>query len=326
MTSPHQASAGHTAVWKFILNKMEAGIPVVLMYVLESHGSSPGRRGFHMAVAADHIFCGTIGGGIMEHKFVEMAKSNFEKSRSEKVFRQVHDKSADQQSGMICSGEQTIFVHPVQDSDLPHIRRLTESLLALRNGTLTLRPSGIHFSDEVPASEYYFESSGAEFLLSERTGYKNVLHVIGGGHCSLAFSRIMSDLDFFISVYDDRPGLVTIADNIYAHRKHILKDYSELSGLIQGGGNEYVVIMTFGYRTDDVAFRALWDKSFKYIGMLGSKKKIEKLLDDYRKEGVNEAYLANLVAPVGVPIKSETTTEIAISIAAQLIAVKNANQ
>jgi xanthine dehydrogenase accessory factor len=196
----------------------------------------------------------------------------------------------------------------------------------LRNGTLTLRPSGIHFSDEVPASDYYFESSGAEFLLSEKTGFKNVLHIIGGGHCSLAFSRIMSDLDFFISVYDDRPGLVTMTDNVYAHCQHIVPDYSALSDLIHGGANEYAVIMTFGYRTDDAAFRALWDKSFKYIGMLGSKKKIEKLLDDYRKEGVNEAFLTKLVAPVGVPIKSETTAEIAVSIAAQLIAVKNTNQ
>lgn len=326
MTSPQQASAGRATVWQFILNKMEAGIPVVLMYVLESRGSSPGRRGFHMAVAADQIFCGTIGGGIMEHKFVEMAKSQFEKCRSEKVFRQVHDKAADQQSGMICSGEQTIFVHPVKAADLPHIRRLTESILALRNGTLTLRPSGIHFSDEDPVSDFSFESSGAEFILTEKTGFKNVLHIIGGGHCSLAFSRIMSDLDFRISVYDDRSGLVTMSENVYAHQQYILTDYSALSDLIQGGANEYVVIMTFGYRTDDAAFRALWDKSFRYLGMLGSKKKIEKLLDGYRKEGVAESCLKKLVAPVGFQIKSETTAEIAVSIAAQLISVKNDNQ
>ena len=116
--------------WEFMQNKHAAGTPVILLYVLQSEGSSPGRQGFKMAVAADDDFCGTIGGGIMEHKFVEMARAFLRKDNAEQdVYRQVHDKSAGKdQSGMICSGEQTIFLYPVKAQDLPHISALIHSV------------------------------------------------------------------------------------------------------------------------------------------------------------------------------------------------------
>ena len=60
-------------VWEFIAEKLRSGIPVILLYVLESNGSSPGRQGFKMAVSNGEL-CGSIGGGIMEYKLVETAK------------------------------------------------------------------------------------------------------------------------------------------------------------------------------------------------------------------------------------------------------------
>lgn len=318
-------SSSHTGVWEFILQKMKVGIPVILMYVLESKGSSPGRQGFKMAVAADNSFYGTIGGGIMEYKFVEMARSNFNGSKNnERVIRQVHDKSSSQQSGMICSGEQTIFVYPVSEKDRVAIENMIASLNHLSNGRLQLSPDGILFDDNIPDADYRFTSHGNDFLLVEKTGYKHNLHIIGGGHCSLALCKLIQDLDFHVQVYDDRKDLSTMNMNLYAHRKHWVDDYDDLEKLISGGGRDYVLIMTFGYRTDDKAFRALMKKEFQFLGMLGSKNKIKKLLESYREEKIEEKYLSRLVAPVGYPIKSETTAEIAISIASQLIAVKNA--
>ena len=64
-------------VWKFISDSLFNNISVVLLYVLESTGSSPGRQGFFMAVNSYGEMEGSIGGGIMEYKFVEMAKSKF---------------------------------------------------------------------------------------------------------------------------------------------------------------------------------------------------------------------------------------------------------
>ena len=79
-------------LWRFISDKLNAGIDIELLYVLESEGSSPGRQGFKMAVAADGTFCGTIGGGIMEHKLVEKVKSRLQQNESGVLLmRQHHD-------------------------------------------------------------------------------------------------------------------------------------------------------------------------------------------------------------------------------------------
>lgn len=317
-------SEDRTAVWDLITNSIRNGIPAVLLCVLESKGSSPGRQGFKMAITADNRFCGTIGGGIMEHKFVEMARAHLRKGINPgNIFKQVHDKASGQQSGMICSGEQTIFYYEVRQKDLSHIDDMVQSLRHYKTGSLTLNSLGIFFSEEVPIADFFFRPAGEEFVYIEKTGYKNLLHIIGGGHCSLALCKIMQDLDFYIRVYDDRSDLNTLKQNPYAHEKHELNDYAELECLIEGGMHEYAVIMTFGYRSDDAAFRALMHKSFRYLGMLGSKQKIEKMFTDYRKENFDESILSRVFAPVGLFIKSETTAEIAISIAGQIIAEKN---
>ncbi|MFN8248375.1 MAG: XdhC family protein [Ferruginibacter sp.] len=313
--------------WQFIHNKLNTSTAVILLYVLESKGSSPGRQGFHMAVAADGTFEGTIGGGIMEHKFVEMAKARLQQQQEENaVFKQVHDKnSAKNQSGMICSGEQTIFLYNITKADSEPVAALLSSLQANRNGTLKLTATGILFSEEIPPADFFFsQQNDTDFLYIEKTGYKNILHIIGGGHCALALSKLMREMDFYIHLYDDRENLHTMQQNSFAHEQHLLNSYEDLSGLVKGGENVYVVIMTFGYRTDDIALRALLTERFRYIGMLGSKNKIEKMLAAYREEKIDETLLMQVHAPIGIQVKSQTTAEIAISIAAEIIQVKNA--
>ena len=312
--------------WQFILDKRSASTDVILLYVLESKGSSPGRQGFKMVVAADNDFFGTIGGGIMEHKFVEMAKARLQQAADPSaLYKQVHDKAAAKdQSGMICSGEQTIFLYRVQQKDIEHIKTLINSLQQNANGTLQLTHDGISFSENTAKQDFYFKQTGeTHFLLQEKTGYKNRLHIIGAGHCALAFSKLMRGMDFYITVYDERQGLNTMEQNDFAHEKKTIGSYTELDSIIEGGEHVYVVIMTFGYRTDDIALKALLKKQFKYIGVLGSKKKMEKMFAEYRQENIDEALLKNIHSPIGIQIKSQTTEEIAVSIAAEIIAVKN---
>ena len=133
----------------------------------------------------------------------------------------------------------------------------------------------------------------------------------------------MNMLGFYIHLYDDRPGLKTFEANHFAQQKTILADYSELKHTIAEGENNYVVVMTFGYRTDDIAVRALLDKHFKYFGLLGSKAKIEQMFAGYINEGISKEILNNIHAPVGMNISSQTPEEIAVSIAAEIIGMKN---
>ena len=308
----------------------------MLLYVLESSGSSPGRQGFFMAVNANKEMEGSIGGGIMEHKFVEMAKEKLQeirnkeqKIRNEKITgeirKQIHDKGATKnQSGMICSGEQTISIYEVQEKDMAPIKNMLDTFEQNENGTLHLSPDRIFFEKGLPEKDFEFDLKTEEdWKYTEKIGYKNNLYIIGGGHCALAFSKLMSTMDFYIYLFEDREALNTMETNKYVHEKRVVKDYSVLEQLIPSGENNYVVVMTFGYRTDDITVRALLNKDFKYFGLLGSKKKIEKMFTDYRTEGLPEEALKKIHSPIGIQIKSETPEEIAVSIAAEIIKVKN---
>lgn len=314
------------ATWQLIKDSIEKNIAVMLLYVLESAGSSPGRQGFFMAVDAEGRMEGSIGGGIMEHKLVELAKQLLsDLNPALQVKKQVHDKAAAKnQSGMICSGEQTVLIYPLQLNDVAAVEAIIKCLLENRSGTFGLSPTGISFSvKSEPANTTFTLQSEKDWQYSTTMGYKNHLYIIGGGHCALAFSRLMSGMDFYIHLFEEREGLNTLEQNNFVHEKQIVASYTELTSLIPSGPDQYVVIMTFGYRTDDIALRALMHKKFKYLGVLGSRKKIEKMWVSYKAEGISESLLERIHAPVGINIKSETPEEIAISIAAEIIKVKN---
>ncbi|MGZ8523518.1 MAG: XdhC family protein [Chitinophagaceae bacterium] len=315
------------STWKLIAQSLQQDVPVMLLYVLESLRSSPGRQGFCMAVNAKHEMVGSIGGGIMEHKFVEMVKERLRKEEYDKqeTRKQYHDKTAAKnQSGMICSGEQTILLYPVKQTDAETVRNIIGSLEQNKNGTLFLFPTGINFTHSVPIKDFHFVMrSGDDWEYVEKTGYKNHLFIIGGGHCALALSKLMRSMDFYILLYDERRDLKTVVENDFVHEIHFINSYAELNELIPSGDNHYVAIMTLGYRSDDLAVRALANKKFKYLGILGSKTKIAKMLHEYRSEGINGEWLQQIHAPVGLQIKSQTPEEIAVSIAAEIIQVKN---
>src|SRR5687767_14662158 len=137
-------------IWQLIDKSLQQQVPVLLLYVLQSEGSSPGRQGFFMAVNANGETAGSIGGGIMEHKFVEMARQRLQaQSTTEPIHlkKQFHNKSAAaNQSGMICSGEQTILLYQVLPKDITTVQHIITSLQQYGNGTLQLSPDGLQFS------------------------------------------------------------------------------------------------------------------------------------------------------------------------------------
>ncbi|OMP76545.1 XdhC family protein [[Flexibacter] sp. ATCC 35208] len=311
-------------IWELISESLRQHIPVMLLYVLQSDGSSPGRQGFFMAVNAVGNLVGSIGGGIMEHKFVEMAREQLMQGEEvAAVRRQVHDKSSPgDQSGMICSGEQTILLYRVTNKEAAVIQQIIHCLSQYKNGLLHLSPAGLQFR-EGPGSSEFMMHSPDNWVYTEQLGYRDHLYLVGGGHCSLAFSKIMFMLDFYIHVYDNRPGLNTFLQNECAHEKVIVEDYSQLKGMIPEGQHNYVVVMTMGYRSDDVVIRALLHKQFRYLGMLGSQAKITQLFEGYKAEGISSQVLQRIHAPVGMQIKSQTPEEIAVSIAAEIIRERN---
>ena len=122
---------------------------------------------------------------------------------------------------------------------------------------------------------------------------------------------------------DDRPELNTLEQNSFVHDKHLLDSYEKVGRLIPSGEDVYVVVMTLGYRSDLLVLQKLRNKSFAYLGLLGSKSKIKTLKDDLKSNGFSNTKLKNMHAPIGLKIKSHTPEEIAVSIAAEIIKVKN---
>jgi xanthine dehydrogenase accessory factor len=310
-------------VWKFISNKLSAAQQVMLLYVLSSEGSSPGRSGFKMAVANDGSICGTIGGGIMEHKLVEMAKDMLDKNEAIVVLkRQYHDKEhTTDQSGMICLGNQLNVFIPLTSAD----EKTIETILLDGPNTIQLSPKGLSIQQSTPADKnlnLQFNSN-ENWLYSEKINQRPVIHIIGGGHVSLALSELMCFLGFYSKVYDDRPELNTVLNNFFANEKITIPGYEQLGEYITDSKNDYAVIMTMGYRTDKIALQQLLKKEFYYLGMMGSEHKTEILMSELKAEGISEAALKKVFTPIGVNIYSKTTPEIAVSIAAEIIREKN---
>ena len=319
-------------IWQFAARRLKRGEPVVLLVVAESAGSSPGRKGFKMIVARDEL-TGSIGGGVMEISLVEQAKlqiTDYKLKTGSKIVEQIHRKNAPNQSGMICSGKQTVVFFELDPAHLSDVEKIIAALEKHRSCRLKISNLKVEITDSSPEDEtqnadFRFERAGeSDFVYEENLGFKNKLFIVGGGHCALALSEIAARLDFHISLFDDRADLNTVAKNEFAHEKKIIESYEEIGEYIPPGANHYVVVMTLGYRFDEIVIRQLFDKDFKYFGVLGSKAKMKTLLKTLEKEGFDKERLKKIRTPVGLKINSRTPVEIAVSIAAEMIAVKNA--
>lgn len=299
----------------------------MLLVVAESSGSSPGRAGYKMAVAADGELCGSIGGGVMEVNLVEDARNLLsERGAIATGFRdQVHQKNAEHASGMICSGRQTVILKLLTPDDTQTVIQALADPAALRHDLLTITSSKFDVGPaEAGNPNFCFERSGkTEFLYEERLRKENLVFIIGGGHCALALSEMMSRLGFRITIFDDRPELNTLAKNQFADEITIIESYESIGEHIPDQTDSYIVVMTLGYVSDKVVVKQLCDGEFKYFGVLGSKAKMGTLMKELREEGVPDEQLARIRTPIGIPINSRTPEEIAVSIAAEIIAVRN---
>jgi xanthine dehydrogenase accessory factor len=239
---------------------------------------------------------------------------------------------------MICSGKQTVIFRLLSESNAKTVDTIIASIkagtaidLRITNGTFDVDhaknpPATAGGTDDRPnTADADFVATDTDFQYRERLGFKNDLYIIGGGHCALALSEIMSKMDFHISLFDDRPDLNTIEKNRFAHDVTIVDGYEHIAAHVPSGSNSYVVVMTLGYRSDAVIVRSLIDHKFKYFGVLGSNAKMSSMFKEFIKEGMPAEKLDRIRTPVGIAINSRTPEEIAVSLAAEIISVKNSD-
>jgi xanthine dehydrogenase accessory factor len=147
------------------------------------------------------------------------------------------------------------------------------------------------------------------------------LVIFGGGHVSIALGHAAHAAGFAISVVDDREAFANAERFPMAHR--ILTTYEDAFASLKPGASTYVVIITRGHRDDLRVLEWAVETDARYVGMIGSRRKV---LSVYRaleeKAGIPPERFERVYAPIGLAIGALTPEEIAVSIAAELIAVR----
>jgi len=312
--------------WQQLLSKLHQDIPVYLLTVIQNSGSSPGRKGFKMLVAKDGFIHGSIGGGVMEFSLVEEIKELLQQKEQPIFFRkQIHQGNGKDKSGMICSGEQTVVFHPLNTSHISLVDGILDCLHTNHQKTLCFSPTGIVFDTKAIQEKYMADiNSETHWQFKELIAFKETVYIVGGGHVGLAVSQLFRQLNFQVVVFDNRENLNTLNANAFAHKKQVIV-YADIEKHIKQGNDSYVVIMTNKYTDDKLVLSQLLRKNHQFIGVLGSKAKLKTMWEVLQKEGFTSQELDTVYAPIGLQIKSQTPEEIAVSIAAEIIMVKNKN-
>jgi xanthine dehydrogenase accessory factor len=221
----------------------------------------------------------------------------------------------------LCSGKQLFSFLPLKRSSRKEIQAIIATMQDHETGTLVLSKSGMEFR-RGPIGQQHFERDGDEWTFRSPIGLLETLTIIGGGHVALALSRVMAALPFRIVVVDNRPDLPTMADNDVAHELRVV-DYGRIGDEVVEGERSWVVIMTYGHHHDRDVLERLLGHELRYLGLMGSAAKVRKLFADMAADGADSEALARVRAPIGVPIGSHTPEEIAVSVAAELIGIRN---
>jgi xanthine dehydrogenase accessory factor len=148
------------------------------------------------------------------------------------------------------------------------------------------------------------------------------LLIVGGGHVGQAVGNLASELDFDVWVVDDRQQYVA-PDRFPRAERLVCGPMEQSLREIEITPDTYCLIVTRGHNHDEEALYRLIDRGARYVGMIGSKRKIRLIFDDLLQAGVSAESLARVHAPVGIDIGSQTVPEIAVSILAELVSHRN---
>ncbi|HHQ49504.1 MAG TPA: XdhC/CoxI family protein [Acidobacteria bacterium] len=323
MRSAGSGSVRDSEIWGRVARALASGGEVCLVVLVDAVGSAPNRPGARMVVERQGPPAGTVGGGASEHAMVEAARRLLDGRGPAVELRRLrhHGDEGPDASGMICAGSQRFVLIRLGAPDLPAVTRIVEPLERGRTVRLVLAPEGLTVEqDRAGAPALTFDPAGWRY--EERIGRAETVTLIGGGHVSLALSPLLASLGMRVVVLDNRPGLATMEANRHADERRVI-DYGEVARHVPRGPDSYVCVMTAGHRHDEEVLAGLVELPLRYLGMMGSEAKVRQLRARLLERGVPEEALDRVHAPIGLPIGSDTPEEIAISIAAEIVAVRN---
>ena len=315
--------------WKSVRDRLEADERVFVVLVVDHSVHSPGTTGARMAIFADRSTIGTIGGGIMELEILRFAMQSLTAGDGPPKLQKLHHRKEGpgEKSGLICAGFQTNLYMLLDRKD--HLDVLNAIVNAERKDQpriFEISPEGFRIVPRVGRDarvQQHLLELGDRWWYRESVRNLSRVAILGGGHCGLALSRLMHGLGYHVSIFDTRPRVATMLENDFTDEKHIVADFADAAGMIRCPERTNVVVMTTELASDVRALLGAAGISFPFVGVMGSKAKIVSIRKALVEAGVDQEFLDNLVAPVGLSIGSNTPEEIAVSVAAQLLRVRS---
>jgi len=341
-----------------LLTAQAAGRPVAMTLLVETRGSTPQKAGAAMLVYPDGSQSGTLGGGCVEAEVKRRALALLIDGQPELLTFQL-DSDYGWDDGLICGGRMRMLVDPLRGEVAPPsgvvevsyyqtLARLIESGRGCTEAVVVEAES----SGAPELSRYLFDREGVCVaqrathppserllanlrLLSRRPrpyvadGVSFLPHlargkllIVGAGHVGQRVAGLAASVDFEVTVVDDRAEYLT-EERFPRSVQRIAGKIEEVLPSLPVDEDTFCIIVTRGHNHDEEALLHLVRRPSRYLGMIGSRRKIKLIFDDLRREGVPEDRLARVHAPLGIEIGSQSVPEIAISIVAELIACRN---
>lgn len=299
----------------------------MLITIVESSGSMPRTAGAYMVANEKGRVTGTIGGGLMEHQATLAATRWIQEKRS--ALEEYHlEAEAAASIGMVCGGKGKVLFYYL-DCENEEDQTFVEEGIALstkKEPYWMLLPlqggKGKFYTDLVQKKNHMILHEEEKTFYAEKFAYDGKVYIFGGGHLAQEVVPVLSHLGFRCVVIDDREEftrkeLFPGAEAVY------MEDFKQLDGKFSIKKEDYVAVMTRGHLCDLDVEKYVLKTEASYIGVVGSRRKTQFVRGKLREAGFSEEEMDRIVTPIGLDIGGDTPAEIAISIAAQLIQVRN---
>jgi len=310
-----------------------------------------------MLILPDFRIIGTLGGGCAEAEAKKQALGLMQSGNSKLLELQL-DSDYGWDDGSICGGTMKIFVDIPKSSETAQLFTRLQELLEAKvpvvlatvvkddrqDGNapgMKLLISGDEklggFGDEKIEREVMLQASetlkeneprlvefqnNAVAIFIEPIQPLHTLLIAGAGHVGQAVAKMGKFLNFEVAVIDDRPDFAS-RERFPDADKIMVQDIAQALCEFPIDPLTYIVIVTRGHQHDEEALYNVIDSSARYIGMIGSRRKVKLIFEDLIERGVSKEKLQQVYSPIGLDINSKTVPEIAVSIAAQLVQVRN---
>ncbi|MBV7389674.1 XdhC family protein [Enterococcus alishanensis] len=321
-------------IFEFLLQQFEEKKPVVLVTVVNSHGSAPRKQGAKMLVGEEGILAGTVGGGKVEYTCITKAQDLLTKKENAFEKYKLTPKEA-AGLGMVCGGQVEMLFQYLSFETKELFTVINQALTALQNNQAAYLLTALDLDSDQPIiflaeksedTEDFPEKSGVIIYqeneyIAEVLSQPGKVYIFGGGHVSQALVPVLQYLDFYTVVLDDRPEFLT--DVLFpAADQRKLVDFENIPATVEITKDDFVISVTRGHLFDfKVAVQLLHSPAY-YIGMMGSAHKIAVQKKKLKESGFSQTEIERIYMPIGLSIKAETPPELAISIAGELIKVR----